>query len=165
MLDELASRTSKADLVDALGSKLRKDELSDLVGDDDATKDELVKKLGSRKKDELVDAIGSHLTKDEVQRLLERHDEGSTRRDTSRHEDRVREDGGSERTPPFVPGERVRVDLSGLPMLGVFAGKGTSAAGTVVAVERERAFRVHLDAVFDGEKEIVLPPERIASDR
>src|SRR5438045_1124321 len=29
---------------------------------------------------------------------------------------------------PFQPGQRVRVDISGLPMLGVFAGKGASAA-------------------------------------
>jgi hypothetical protein len=60
----------------------------------------------------------------------------------------------------------VRVDLSGLPLLGVFMGKGASAAGTIVAVNaRERAVCVHLDAGFDGEKQIVLPPERVALDR
>jgi hypothetical protein len=60
----------------------------------------------------------------------------------------------------------VRVDLSGLPTLGVFLGKGASAAGTIVGVNaRERSVRVHLDACFDGEKEILLPPERIVLDR
>jgi hypothetical protein len=67
---------------------------------------------------------------------------------------------------PFMPGARVRVDLSGLPMLGVFLGKGASAAGTIVGVNaRERAVRVNLDAGFDGEKEILLPPERIVLDQ
>src|SRR5205085_9302022 len=66
---------------------------------------------------------------------------------------------------PFMPRHRVRVDLAGLPMLGVFAGKGASGAGTIVGVNaRKRAVRVYLDAVFDGEKEIVLPPERIVPD-
>ena len=50
-------------------------------------------------------------------------------------------------------------------MLGVFAGKNASAAATIVGVNaRERAVRVYLDAVFDGEKELVLPPERILPD-
>jgi hypothetical protein len=50
-------------------------------------------------------------------------------------------------------------------MLGVFAGKGASAAGTIVGVNaRERSVRVFLDAAFDGEKELVLPPERITPD-
>src|SRR5213078_1885243 len=44
---------------------------------------------------------------------------------------------------PFQPGQRVRVDLSGLPSLGVFAGKGASAAGTIVGVDaRARMVRV-----------------------
>jgi hypothetical protein len=60
----------------------------------------------------------------------------------------------------------VRVDLSGLPTLGVFLGKGASAAGTIVGVNaHERAVRVYLDACFDGQKEIVLPPERIVPDQ
>jgi hypothetical protein len=67
---------------------------------------------------------------------------------------------------PFHPGARVRVDLSGLPTLGVFLGKGASAAGTIVGVDaQERMVRVYLDACFGGEKEIFLPPERIALDR
>jgi hypothetical protein len=68
--------------------------------------------------------------------------------------------------PPFLPGARVRVDLSGLPTLGVFLGKGASAAGTIVGVNaHERSVRVYLDACFDGEKEILLPPERVLLDR
>lgn len=66
---------------------------------------------------------------------------------------------------PFQPGQRVRVDVAGLPMMGIFAGKGASAAGTIVGVDaRERKVRVYLDAIFDGEKEIVVPPERVLPD-
>jgi ribosomal protein L21E len=66
---------------------------------------------------------------------------------------------------PFQPGQRVRVDVAGLPMLGVFAGKGATAAGTIVGVNaREREVRVFLDAVFDGQKEIAVPPERVRPD-
>lgn len=69
-------------------------------------------------------------------------------------------------SPPFMPGTRVRVDLSGLPTLGIFTGKGASAAGTIVGVNaHERLVRIYLDACFDGEKEIVLPPERVLLDR
>jgi hypothetical protein len=58
------------------------------------------------------------------------------------------------------------VDLSGLPTLGIFLGKGASAAGTITGVNaQERMVRVYLDAVFDGEKEIFLPPERITLDQ
>jgi len=67
---------------------------------------------------------------------------------------------------PFMPGARVRVDLSGLPTLGIFLGKGASAAGTITGVDAQaRTVRVFLDAVFDGEKEIFLPPERITLDQ
>ncbi|MGH3056502.1 MAG: hypothetical protein ACRDL7_16125, partial [Gaiellaceae bacterium] len=67
---------------------------------------------------------------------------------------------------PFMPGARVRVDLSGLPTLGIFLGKGASAAGTITGVNaQERTVRVFLDACFDGRKEIFLPPERITLDR
>ncbi len=66
---------------------------------------------------------------------------------------------------PFQPGQRVRVDVSGLPTLGVFAGKGASAAGTIVGVDaQQRMVRVYLDAVFGGEKEIYVPPERVQPD-
>lgn len=67
---------------------------------------------------------------------------------------------------PFMPGARVRVDLSGLPTLGIFLGKGASAAGTITGVNaHERTVRVYLDACFDGQKEIFLPPERIVLDQ
>ena len=50
-------------------------------------------------------------------------------------------------------------------MLGVFAGKGASAAGTITGVDaRARMVRVYLDAVMDGEKEIFVPPERVQPD-
>jgi hypothetical protein len=65
-----------------------------------------------------------------------------------------------------MPGARVRVDLSGLPYLGIFLGKGASAAGTITGVNaHERTVRVYLDACFEGEKEILLPPERVLLDR
>jgi hypothetical protein len=65
-----------------------------------------------------------------------------------------------------MPGARVRVDLSGLPTLGIFLGKGASAAGTITGVNaHERTVRVYLDACFDGQKEIFLPPERIVLDQ
>ena len=65
-----------------------------------------------------------------------------------------------------MPGARVRVDLSGLPTLGIFLGKGASAAGTIVGVNaHERSVRVYLDACFDGQKEIFLPPERVILDQ
>jgi hypothetical protein len=63
---------------------------------------------------------------------------------------------------PYMPGQRVRVDISGLPMMGVFAGRGASAAGTITGVDaRGREVTVYLDAVMDGKKEIVVPPERV----
>ena len=47
-------------------------------------------------------------------------------------------------------------------MMGIFAGRGASAAGTITGVDaRQREVKVFLDAGFDGEKEIVVPPERV----
>jgi len=187
VLDELTSQVNKDELVKIVGSKLKKDELAELLQDDGgATKEELVRKLGSRTKQELADQLGSHLTKDELQRVLDRRSE----RDADDERSRDENDGDTDTdidwsaeldwapppraTPapvtfagaaPFMPGQRVRVDLAGLPMLGVFAGKGTSAAGTIVGVDaRERSVRVYLDAVFDGEKELLVPPERVVPD-
>ena len=187
VLDELTSQVNKDELVKIVGSKLKKDELAELLQDDGgATKEELVRKLGSRTKQELADQLGSHLTKDELQRVLDRRSE----RDDDDERSRDENDGDTDTdidwsaeldwapppraTPapvtfagaaPFMPGQRVRVDLAGLPMLGVFAGKGTSAAGTIVGVDaRERSVRVYLDAVFDGEKELLVPPERVVPD-
>jgi len=187
VLDELTSQVNKDELVEIVGSKLKKDELAELLQDDGgATKEELVRKLGSRTKQELADQLGSHLTKDELQRVLDRRSE----RDADDERSRDENDGDTDTdidwsaeldwapppraTPapvtfagaaPFMPGQRVRVDLAGLPMLGVFAGKGASAAGTIVGVDaRERSVRVYLDAVFDGEKELLVPPERVVPD-
>jgi len=187
VLDELTSQVNKDELVEIVGSKLKKNELAELLQDDGgATKEELVRKLGSRTKQELADQLGSHLTKDELQRVLDRRSE----RDADDERSRDENDGDTDTdidwsaeldwapppraTPapvtfagaaPFMPGQRVRVDLAGLPMLGVFAGKGTSAAGTIVGVDaRERSVRVYLDAVFDGEKELLVPPERVVPD-
>jgi len=212
LVEELSSQASKADLVGLLQSRLRKDDLASLLEDEGgATKEELVRRLGNKKKDELVEAVSTHLTKDEIQEVVERNrpddeDSGEDERGTrsrSREQgdreqgDREQDDRGGQRrqrdestdidwsaelewapaprpTPapvqfvgaaPFMPGQRVRVDVAGLPMLGVFAGKGASAAGTIVGVDaRERSVRVYLDAVFDGEKEIVVPPERVLPD-
>ena len=184
VLDELTSQVNKDELVEIVGSKLKKDQLAEFLQDDgDATKEELVRKLGSRTKQELADQLGSHLTKDELQRVLDQR----SKRD---NDERSRDDTDTDTdidwsaeldwappprpTPapvtfvgaaPFMPGQRVRVDLAGLPMLGVFAGKGASAAGTIVGVDaRERSVRVFLDAVFDGHKELLLPPERVVPD-
>jgi hypothetical protein len=207
LVQELGAQSTKAELIDLLGSRLKKDEISRLLEDDsDATKEELLRKLGSRTKDELVQAVESRLTKEEIEKAVAaRDDSGDRETNESSGSDDQRDDRRSEQrneqtqrtrhvddteldwsaelewsppprpTPapvaftgaaPFMPGARVRVDLSGLPTLGVFLGKGASAAGTIVGVDaRERAVRVHLDACFDGEKEIVLPPERIALDR
>ena len=210
LVEEVASALTKDDLVKVLGSKLKKDELvSVLDADDDATKEQLVRRLGSRTKDDLVQALASKLTKDELQKVVDsqsrssgsgqsddRDESGERAGSTSaserggRPERRERSESDSDTdldwsaeldwTPPprptpapvefvgaapFMPGQRVRVDLSGLPMMGVFAGKGASAAGTIVGVDaRDREVRVYLDAVFDGEKEIALPPERITPD-
>src|SRR2546430_10268024 len=188
VLDELTSQVNKDELVEIVGSKLKKDQLAELLQDDgDATKEELVRKLGSRTKQELADQLGSHLTKDELQRVLDQRSErDDDDDDRSRDEDHTDTDTDIDwsaqldwappprATPapvtfagaaPFMPGQRVRVDLAGLPMLGVFAGKGASAAGTIVGVDaRERSVRVYLDAVFDGEKELLVPPERVVPD-
>jgi hypothetical protein len=214
LVEELSSQLTKNDLVELLGSKLKKDELASVLdADDDATKEQLVRRLASRTKDDLVQAVAGKLTKDEVQKAIESHSrrqEKDDDRDESneRDDDRQRTERGqrSERTQrderrrpkpesddeldwsaeldwsppprptpapvafvgaaPFMPSQRVRVDLSGLPMMGVFAGSGTSAAGTIVGVDaRARMVRVYLDAVFDGAKEIVVPPERVTPDR
>jgi hypothetical protein len=215
LVDELSSHSTKAELVELLGSRLKKDEISKLLDDDsEGTKDELLHKLGLRKKDELVQAVESRLTKDEIEKAVDavrddteedhvddsgsddgKRDEPSAaqrKRDTqqrdergqhSRHADDSDLDWNAQLdwapapqptpapvayagAPPYLPGARVRVDLSGLPLLGVFLGKGASAAGTIVGVNaHERSVRVYLDACFDGEKEILLPPERVLLDR
>jgi hypothetical protein len=222
LVEELSSQSTKAELVELLGSRLKKDEISKLLDDDsDGTKEELLRRLGSRTKDELVQAVESRLTKDEIEKAVdavrdEDDDEGddedersasreqrseqqdddyqddaqddqrgqqAERRQRTRHVDDTELDWNAQLewaappqpTPapvafvgaaPFMPGARVRVDLSGLPTLGIFLGKGASAAGTITGVNaHERTVRIYLDACFDGKKEIFLPPERIVLDR
>ena len=228
LVEELSSQSTKAKLVELLGSRLKKDEISKLLDDEsEGTKDELLRKLGSRTKDELVQAVERRLTKDEIEKAVDavRDDddededeqddeqEASSRSDEPRDEEKdeprgeeTEDRGQQSRQPdeqrqrarhvddseldwnselewsppprptpapvafrgaaPYLPGARVRVDLSGLPTLGIFLGKGASAAGTIVGVNaHERSVRVYLDACFDGKKEILLPPERVTLDR
>src|SRR5438270_5633488 len=142
VLDELTSQVSKDELVEIVGSKLKKDQLAEVLQDDGgATKEELVRKLGSRTKQELADQLGSHLTKDELQRVLDQRSERDDDDDRSRDEDDTDTDTDIDwsaqldwappprATPapvtfagaaPFMPGQRVRVDLAGLPVRGVF---------------------------------------------
>ncbi|HEX6490568.1 MAG TPA: hypothetical protein VF002_04225 [Gaiellaceae bacterium] len=172
---------TKEQLLNKLGAE-RKDELIQALGSH-FTKDELLDMLGSRlNKDDLVDILDSaedskRSESDRGERTRPR-EESNERRSEDRRDDKsldwnaqlawaqppaptpapVRYTGA----PPSFPGERVRVDLSGLPMLGIFAGRGASAAGTITGVDaRRREVRVYLDAVFDGQKEIVVPPERV----
>jgi hypothetical protein len=159
LLKKLSSRT-KDELVQAVESRL--------------TKDEIEKALAARDdSDEEEDADGD-----------DRERQSSGRQDNSQpRDDETKLDWNAELawspppqpTPapvsyvgaaPYLPGARVRVDLSGLPYLGIFLGKGASAAGTIVGVNaRERSVRIYLDACFEGEKEILLPPERVVLDR
>ncbi len=169
LLHKLGSRT-KDELVQAVESRLTKDEIEKAVDagrDDDEDEDGASQSSGSRQQ--------------QSGQRDEQQDEQQGRR--TRHVDDTELDWSAELewspppqptpapvtfvgAPPFMPGARVRVDLSGLPTLGIFLGKGASAAGTIVGVDaRERSVRVHLDACFDGEKEILLPPERVVLDR
>jgi hypothetical protein len=198
LIEELEAQATKADLVELLRSKLLKDDLAKILDDESgATKDELVHKLASLKKDELVEAVSSNLNKDVIEQVVEENrddDDGTDENEHEEQDDEPADEQPEERdestdidwsaeldwsppprpTPaqvqfvgaaPFQPGQRVRVDVAGLPMLGVFAGKGATAAGTIVGVDaREREVRVFLDAVFDGQKEIAVPPERVRPD-
>ena len=163
LLKKLSSRT-KDELVQAVESRLTKDEIEKaLAARDDSDEDE----------DEEMDADG-----DDRERQSSGPQDNSQPRDDGTKLDWNAELGWSpppQPTPapvayvgaaPYLPGARVRVDLSGLPYLGIFLGKGASAAGTIVGVNaRERSVRIYLDACFEGEKEIVLPPERVVLDR
>jgi hypothetical protein len=198
LIEELEAQATKADLVELLRSKLLKDDLAKILDDESgATKDELVHKLASLKKDELVEAVSSNLNKDVIEQVVEENRDDDDGTDENEHEEQDDEPADEQPevrdestdidwsaeldwsppprpTPapvqfvgaaPFQPGQRVRVDVAGLPMLGVFAGKGATAAGTIVGVDaREREVRVFLDAVFDGQKEIAVPPERVLPD-
>jgi hypothetical protein len=181
LLHKLNSRT-KDELVQAVESKLTKDEIEKAVEagrdeDEDEDEDAGNKRSDSRQQrsDQQDDEPQGNRQQDDQQ------DERQQRR--TEHVDDTDLDWSAELewapppqpTPapvtfvgaaPFMPGARVRVDLSGLPTLGIFLGKGASAAGTITGVNaRERTVRVYLDACFDGEKEIFLPPERITLDQ
>lgn len=181
LLKKLESRT-KDELVQAVESRLTKDEIEkavDAVRDEDEDEDE----------DEQDDRSDSRQERSEQQdqeqdeEQDEDQDEPQQRQRRTQHVDDTDIDWSAELewspppqpspapvtfvgAAPFMPGARVRVDLSGLPTLGIFLGKGASAAGTITGVDaQQRTVRVHLDACFDGEKEIYLPPERITLDR
>lgn len=178
LLRKLESRT-KDELVQAVESKLTKDEIEKAVdaGRDDTDEDE--DQGGSNGRSGSQEQRSEQ--KDEEQDDQQRSEQQPQRR--TLHVDDTDLDWSAELewspppqpTPapvtfagaaPFMPGARVRVDLAGLPMLGIFLGKGASAAGTITGVNaRERTVRVFLDACFDGQKEIFLPPERITLDR
>ena len=155
----MAETDTKEDLLRKLGSR---------------SKDELVAQLGSKlNKDELLSLLGSRLKKDELAEVLDEPPRSQGRGDgedderasgrRSRSSAARGEDPG--RDPGLIqplPGQRVRVDLSGMPMLGVFAGRGTSAAGTITEVYvGGQILTVYLDAGFDGRKEVVVPSQRV----
>jgi len=98
LVEELSSQSTKAELVELLGSRLKKDEISKLLDDEsDGTKEELLRKLGSRRKDELVEAVESRLTKDEIEKAV------AAGRDDDEGEDEAEERSGSPRSHPLIP--------------------------------------------------------------
>jgi len=185
LLRKLRSRT-KDELVQAVESRLTKDEIEKAVAAHDDSEDSEGKRSPSNEKrdEQRNERHDEQRNEQRTDARSGQHDEQrDDRAQRTRHVDDTELDWNTELewspaprpTPapvafagaaPFMPGARVRVDLSGLPLLGVFLGKGASAAGTIVGVNaRERAVCIHLDACFDGEKQIVLPPERIVLDR
>ena len=189
LVELLGSRLKKDEISELLDddSEGTKDELLKKLSS--RTKDELVQAVESRlTKDEIEKALAARDDSDEDEEEEEdgddRERQSSGPQDNSQPRSSETElDWNAELewspppqpTPapvayvgaaPYLPGARVRVDLSGLPYLGIFLGKGASAAGTIVGVNaRERSVRIYLDACFEGEKEIVLPPERVVLDR
>jgi hypothetical protein len=175
LLKKLESRT-KDELVQAVESRLTKDEIEKAV---DAVRDESDE---DEDEDEEDDRTESRQQQSE-QQDDEQDDEPDESQRRTQHVDDTDIDWSAELewspppqpspapvtfagAAPFMPGARVRVDLSGLPTLGIFLGKGASAAGTITGVNaHKRTVRVFLDACFDGRKEIFLPPERITLDR
>ena len=187
LVELLGSRLKKDEISKLLDDETEgtKDELLHRLGS--RTKDELVQAVESRlTKDEIEKAIAARDDADEDEKEDQKQDEQpqeSSSRTRSAATDDTELDWNAELewapppqptpapvayvgAPPYLPGARVRVDLSGLPFLGIFLGKGASAAGTIVGVNaHERSVRVYLDACFDGEQEILLPPERVVLDR
>jgi len=178
LLRKLNSRT-KDELVQAVESRLTKDEIEKAVvaGRDDSDEDEAdgEQDEGQDEQDEPRAARQS----EEREQDEQRDEQGEEPQRQNRHVDDSDLDWSAELewappprpTPapvafvgaaPYMPGARVRVDLSGLPTMGIFLGKGASAAGTITGVNaHQRYVRVYLDACFDGRKEIFLPPERV----
>jgi hypothetical protein len=173
LLHKLESRT-KDELVQAVESRLTKDEIEKAV---DAVRDDSDKDEGEDDKsaeDNPDQRTGSQQKRDQdrQQERADEHDKEDSELDWNAELEWAEPPQPTPApvayvgAPPYLPGSRVRVDLSGLPYLGVFLGKGASAAGTIVAVNaQERSVRIFLDACFDGEKEILLPPERVVLDR
>jgi hypothetical protein len=175
LLKKLESRT-KDELIQAVESRLTKDEIEKAV---DTVRDDSDDDEDENGEDDRSDSRQQRSEQEDE----EQDDEPQQRQRRTQHVDDTEIDWSAELewspppqpTPapvtfagaaPFMPGARVRVDLSGLPTLGIFLGKGASAAGTITGVNaRERTVRVFLDACFDGQKEIFLPPERITLDR
>jgi hypothetical protein len=170
----LSSKVTKDDLVSLLGSRLKKDELAEVAGTQDSSQG---RKSDSQDKESRDDDGDTGKGRELSRRQTAGRERSEVERDESTDLDWNSELDWSPPpapTPPPVtyagaapsmPGQRVRVDVSGLPMLGVFAGRGASAAGTITGVDaRNRMVKVYLDAVFDGQKEIVVPPERITPD-
>ena len=186
LVELLGSRLKKDEISKLLDdeSEGTKDELLHKLGS--RTKDELVEAVERRlTKDEIQKAIAARDDADPDEMEDEKEDEQpqASSRTRSASTDDTELDWNAELewappphptpapvayvgAPPYLPGSRVRVDLSGLPYLGIFLGKGASAAGTIVGVNaHERSVRIYLDACFEGEKEILLPPERVVLDR
>jgi hypothetical protein len=110
--------------------------------------------MAEETKEQLLRKLGSKLKKDELASLLEAMSEEESQE--------PKREGRSSGATVSPTGRRVRVDVSGLPMLGVFAGPGATAAGTITGVDADaREVKVYLDACFDGEKEILVSPERV----
>ena len=189
LVELLGSRLKKDEISKLLDddSEGTKDELLKKLSS--RTKDELVQAVESRlTKDEIEKALAARDDSDEDEEEEEDGDDRERQSSGPQDNSQLRDDEAEldwnaelewspppQPTPapvayvgaaPYLPGARVRVDLSGLPYLGIFLGKGASAAGTIVGVNaRERSVRIYLDACFEGEKEILLPPERVVLDR
>ena len=155
LVSALASHLTKDELVNLLGSRLKKEELAEILDSarEDSESDE--KDVGDQGRPK---NRGSRARSGDDDTSLDWNAELDWAPPPAPTPAPVRYTGGA----PSLPGQRVRVDLSGLPMMGVFAGRGASAAGTITGVDaRQREVKVFLDAGFDGEKEIVVPPERV----
>jgi len=161
LLKKLSSRT-KDELVQAVESRLTKDEIEKaLAARDDSDEDEEEEEDGDDRERQSSGPQDNSQPRDDETEL-----DWNAQHEWSPPPQPTPAPVAYVGAAPYLPGARVRVDLSGLPYLGIFLGKGASAAGTIVGVNaRERSVRIYLDACFEGEKEILLPPERVVLDR